>query len=211
MSESQPDDKILGALSRWNEGDESALNELLSATIPWLNREIGYAWRTSPHASLSAEDIVQTAVLNFLQWGPKYQPQSPAQFRALLKRVAMNELIDATRRAGRRGGRHLDSIAATGYPLSAFPGPSNASLAPSRAAARSEEQAWVRLALQFLEPDERYLILASKVEERDWSTIAGELGLASPDAARMQAKRLEPRVANLLRRLKLGHMPESVV
>lgn len=82
---------------------------------------------------------------------------------------------------------------------------------PSRAAMRSEEQAWVRLALQFLEPDERYLILASKVEEQSWGAIAEELGLDSPDAARMKVKRLEPRVANLLRRLKLGQMPENVV
>ena len=44
----------------------------------------------------------------------------------------------------------------------------------------------MRLALQFLEPEDRYLLLASEVEGLDWATIAAELGLASPDAARVR-------------------------
>lgn len=209
MAEPLPTDTTLDILSRWHSGDTQALDTLLSASLPWLLHEVSRAWRSSSHTSVDPDDIVQTAVVNFLRWGPKFKPNSAAQFRGLLKTIALNELVDAHRRASRRNARHFDSLVDTNHPLSAFPCPSGAVEHPSREAQRSETQAWVRLALQFLEPDERYLILASKVEAREWAAIAEDLGLDSPDAARMKAKRLEPRVANLLRRLKRGQLPDA--
>ena len=91
--------------------------------------------------------------------------------------------------------------------LSGFGGAPPTGDRPSRAAERSEETAWVRLALQFLEPEDRYLLLASEVEGLDWATIAAELGLASPDAARVRCARLKPRVGVLLLQLRRGMLP----
>lgn len=210
MSDSPSEDAISSALARWKSGDSAALDELLGDTLSWLNQEVGRTWRSSPHASLSTEDLVQSAVMKFLEWSPKFQPRSRAQFRALLKRIAMNGMIDAARRAQRRGARHVESVWGPAIADADHEAAADSSLSPSRVASRSEDQAWVRLALEFLEPEERCLILESRVEGREWSDIAQELGFGSAEAARRKAKQIEVRIAGLLRRLRQGQIPEAI-
>ncbi len=80
---------------------------------------------------------------------------------------------------------------------------------PSYVAAVSEEWNWLRLALQYLEPDDRRLLIASEVEGMSWASISEELALPSPDAARVRALRLKPRLANYVAKLKAGRTPEG--
>lgn len=203
-------DPALDLLRRWREGDRDALDALLADVLPWLQREVSRAMGAGLRAAQDSGDLVQTAVLNFLSWGPRFVPESGAQFRSLLKRIATNELIDQRRRLARSGGgRHLDSFVGSANPLSGFAGPSLSALRPSGAAERNEEEEWVRLALQFLPAEERYLLLASEVEGLEWAAIARELGIASADAARVRGARLKPKVANLLRQLKGGRLPDG--
>jgi DNA-directed RNA polymerase specialized sigma24 family protein len=152
-------------------------------------------------------DLVQTTVLNFLSWGPRFVPQSGAQFRALLKRIATNEIIDQRRRRGSGDARHLESFANTTNPLSGFAGPGPSANRPTHAVEVAEDQEWVRLALQFLPEEDRYLLLSSEVEGVDWASISRELDMASPDAARVRGARLKPRLANILRQLRAGKLP----
>ena len=203
-------DATLDLLDRWRAGDTAARDQLLIAVMPWLQRQVSHAMGSAPRGADESMDLVQTAVLNFLRWGPKFVPVNGAQFCALLKRIAVNEVIGLRRRAARGGGgRHLDSLLGADGQSADLVGPSLVSYQPSRAAARSEDREWVRLALQFLPDDDRYLLLAAEVEGHDWATIAKELGLASPDTARMRCTRLKPKVANLLRQLKAGKAPEG--
>ena len=156
-------------------------------------------------------DLAQAAVLNFLSWGPRFVPESVAQFRGLLKRIALNEIFDEQRRQARRGTRRrVDSVLDSRNVLSGFGLAQPSSQRPSQAAERSEDSEWVRLALQFLEPEDRHLLLASEVEGLDWATIATELGLPSPDAARVRCARLKPRVGVLLLQLRRGKLPAEV-
>ncbi len=210
MHEQPQHASAIDLLSRWYDGhDDQALNQLLTDALPWLQREVHAAKPRGPIGEQESLDIVQNAVLGFLRWGPRFRPASEGQFRSLLRRIAMNELIDAQRRATRRGGGHLESAVGGDQPLSAFPMPSRASHAPAEAAARAEEQGWVRLAVQFLDPDERRLLIGSRVDEVEWTALASELGFASADAARMAAKRLEPKLWNLLRKVRAGQLPEQ--
>jgi RNA polymerase sigma factor (sigma-70 family) len=155
-------------------------------------------------------DLAQNAVVNFLTWGPRFVPENEAQFRALLKRIATNQLIDARRRQSLRDrGGHVESLRGSGNSFSGFGPAQHSSLGPSRAVERSEQDEWVRLALQFLEPDDRHLLIASEVEGQDWATIAQDLGLPSPDAARVRGTRLKSRVARLLMQLRRGRIPDE--
>jgi len=209
MSEPSPD-PLVDLVRRWRDGDARVLEPLLAAVLPWLHREVRRAMGDQPRAAMDSGDLVQTAVVNFLTWGPRFVPETGAQFRALMKRIATNELIDQRRRLGRAGGgRHLDSLANTANPLSGFAGPSPSAMRPSGALEKREEEDWVRLALQFLPEEDRYLLLASEVENLDWAAIAGELQLASADAARVRGMRLKPKLANILRQLKSGRLPDS--
>jgi RNA polymerase sigma factor (sigma-70 family) len=155
-------------------------------------------------------DLAQNAVVNFLTWGPKFLPETEAQFRALLNRIAQNEVIDAQRHRSRRDrGGHVESMRVSGRSFSGF-GPADRSAdRPSAVAERESDAEWVRLALQFLEPDDRHLLLASEVEGQDWATIAADLGLGSADAARMRCARLKPKLARLLVQLRRGRMPDE--
>lgn len=203
---SDESDGLLELLRRWREGDRKALEELLVELQPWLHRQMSHALAGRTRTPLDSMDLAQQAIANFLTHGPRFVPENAAQLRGLLLRIARNELVDDERRSARSAG-HVESRLDSCRSLSGFGASLPTSQHPSTAAARSEEAAWVRLALQFLEPDERTLLLASEIDGVDWATIAAELGLSSADAARMQCARLKPRVARLLLQLRKGRVP----
>ncbi|HEX5051597.1 MAG TPA: sigma-70 family RNA polymerase sigma factor [Planctomycetota bacterium] len=202
-----PHDPDQQLLDRWRAGDERARDALLEAVLPWLREEMGHVLGTQNRGSQESMDLAQAAVTNFLLRGPRFVPETPRQFRGLLKRIAKNELIDHWRRRKRAGGRHLESLLGSGNPLSGFAGPDPTGHAPPQRAADAEQREWVQLALQFLPEEDRWLLLASEVEGLDWPAIAAELGMPTPDAARMRGKRLKPRLANLMCRLQRGQLP----
>jgi RNA polymerase sigma factor (sigma-70 family) len=196
----------LELLQRWRDGDKAALERLLELLLPWLQAEVRRSMGGQAFGHVDSSDVVQTTVVNFLTWGPRFIPESGAQLRALLKRIAFNELTDQRRRLARTG-RHFESLLPSAPSLSGFGPRVPSEQHPAQAAIQDEESNWVRLALQFLDDDDRFLLLASEVENRDWASIAQELGLNSPDSARVRAARLKPKVANLLRRLRTGALP----
>lgn len=199
-------DATLVLLERWRDGDKSALDALLAELHPWLRAEARRTLGKDDVGILDSMDLTQTTILNFLRTAPRFVPKSSAQLRALLKRIVTNEVIDQRRRA-KRTGPHLESMTGSSPSLSGYGFAANSGSRPSRAAERNEATNWVRLALQFLEPDEREMLLASEVEGRDWATIARDAELANADAARMRVARLKPKLANLIRRLQRGELP----
>lgn len=200
------DDDVLSLLRRWYEGDQQALNALVATIEPWLQADVRAQLRGAASAAIDPADVVQQAIVNFLQWGPRFQPESAAQLRSLLQRIATNNLIDELRRQERRA-THSDSLSGAGRRMTAYASDSGSSLRPERSAARNEEREWLRLGLQFLSEEERYLLVASEVDGLPWKDIAAQLGLDSPDAARVRAGRLKIRLANILRQLQGGRTP----
>jgi RNA polymerase sigma factor (sigma-70 family) len=204
-----PTDASLLLVQRWRDGDRAALDQLLEGILPWLRAKVHRALGNAPRDQHDTMDIVQSAIANFLSRGPRFLPANGAQLRVLLGRIAINELIDRQRRRARAGGgRHVESVLAP-QARSALRAPTASWNDPAAAADKAADRAWVHLALQFLSQQDRYLLLASESEGLDWASIAGELGLASADAARMRCARLKPRVANLLRQLREGTLPED--
>lgn len=202
-------DLTVQLLERWHAGDRNALAELLEETQPWLRAAIGSALDERIRRVEDSADFAQSAVLRFLTTGPRFLPANRGQFRAMMKRIALNEIIDRRRRL-RTVNRDGSSDARSSYGdtvlhLSAA---EKSSVEPARAASREEERAWVRLALELLDDEKRQLLYAREVDGRDWSDIARELGYESADAARMTCKRMLPEVAKLVRRLQAGRLPE---
>lgn len=206
MDTSDHDDVELELLESWRGGDRAALEALLARLLPWLQGEVHRELVSQRFSVQDSMDFVQDAAIDVLTRGPKFVPQSGAQLRSLLRRVALNDIIDQRRRAARRGG-HIESLQGSRGSFSGFGPRQRTSEGPSRIVELDENAKWIRLALQFLEPDERDLILASEVEELDWATIAREHALPSADAARIRCLRLKPKLANLLRRVRGGELP----
>ena len=205
-----PESTLLPLLRRWQEGDRAALDELLHQVGPWLQSEISRSVARQGGLAEEPRDVLHNVIVNLLSWGPRFSPSTESQFRALLRRVAMNEIIDLTRSAHHQRRAHLESLSSASRSLSSYSIADSTSQFPSAIAARNEERRWIKLAMQFLDLDERYLIVASEVERLSWAEIALQLGMSSPDAARVRAARLKPRLANWVRQLRSGQVPVVV-
>jgi RNA polymerase sigma factor (sigma-70 family) len=202
-------DPLLDLVYRWQAGDAEAGNQILVEIEPWLRREVSRAMSGKPVNAQDSADLTQQAITNFLESGPRFVPRSGAEFRSLLRRIALNELVDQSRKGKHRDGLKADTLFGASRSHSGFEGVVPTVERPSHLAAAGEEWNWLRLALQYLEADDRRLLIASEVDGLSWGDIADELGLASADAARVKAARLKPRLANLIRKLKAGRTPEG--
>lgn len=208
MSSDPSRDDTVRLLERWHAGDREALGELLAQTEPWLRAAVGPALGERLRRVEDSADVAQSAVVKFLVGGPRFLPASRGQFRALMKRIAMNEVIDRQRRLRTADGG-LGSGARSHYGDSVLDLRADDSAAqPSHVAAKDEERAWVRVAMELLGDRERQLLYAREVDGRDWGDIAREFGYETADAAAKACMRMLPDVAKLVRKLQQGRLKE---
>ena len=200
MTEATP---IPALLQRWHAGDEAALSELVERELPWLRQHVERRLGEFLGQRGEASDYLHDALLDFLRDGPRFQVRDESQLRALLGQVIENTLRDKHDwfRAKRRSLR--PTVDLPGDSVLDLQSGALQSSTPSRAADRDERRAWVRLALELLEPEDRKLILARDYEERSFGEIGAELGL-QPDAARMRWNRAVARLGQVLLRLRAG-------
>src|SRR5688572_23070159 len=142
-------------LERWNGGDELALAELLRLHLPWINAHVRKRLGGVLRAKEETEDIVQEALIDFLRYGPRFKVSSESNLRALLARIAENVLRDRhdfftrhRRQAARESPIPEDSV------LELDAG-SRDSQHPDRQLDKRMWQAWVHLALELMEPEDR--------------------------------------------------------
>lgn len=192
-------------LQRWHAGDAEALGRLVEAQLPWLRQHVERRLGAFLRERGDAGDYLHDALLDFLRDGPRFQVRDEAQFRGLLVRVLENTLRDRNDwfRAQRRhlaGGaeRRAESVLDLHSGLAV-------SSTPSRQAGREEQRAWVRLALELLDPEDRKIILGRDYEKRPFAEIGAELGLAAA-AVRMRWTRAVGRLAQTLLKLRAGHV-----
>jgi RNA polymerase sigma factor (sigma-70 family) len=192
-------------LQRWHAGDDGALAQLVEACLPWLRNHVERRLGAFLRERGEAADYLQDALLDFLRDGPRFQIRDERQLRGLLARVVENTLRDKNDwfRAKRRhlgGDRSLgeDSVLdlQSGLLLTST---------PSRAADREERRAWVRLALELLDPEDRKLIFGREYEQRSFAELGAELGIAA-DAARMRWNRAMARLGKTMLELRSGRV-----
>ena len=190
-------------LRRWHAGAPGALEALVAAQLPWLHqlaeRRLGDFLRQRGEAS----DYLHDALLEFLRDAPRFAVRDEAQLRSLLARVLENTLRD----------KHEWFRAKRRFLAAAVPMPNDSVLdlhsgavqsnTPSREASRAETRAWVRLALELLDPEDRQVLVMRDYEDRSFVDIGREVN-ASPDAVRMRWQRAVARLAVELTRLRNG-------
>lgn len=200
----EPADETPHLLRRWHEGDREALERLVALHLPWLRGHVHT--RLGPFLRERGEvaDYLQDVLLEFLRDGPRFLVADGRQFRRLLMRVAENTLRDKNDwyRAQRR---HLAAGAQVSPSDSLLDLQSGlvVSSTPSRALQREETKAWVRLALELLEPDARKVIVERDYAGKSFVQIGEELGM-SGDAVRMRWTRAVAALADTLRSLQAG-------
>lgn len=133
-------------------------------------------------------DYVQDAMVEFLRYGPRFLVSSDAAFRALLVRIVENTLINRHRwyvAARREIARERPLPGTTVLSLD----PEGASTkTPSQSAERHEREAWVRLAVELLSPDDREMLVLRMWQGVPFTEIARRLGV-DPSTARQRLHR----------------------
>jgi RNA polymerase sigma factor (sigma-70 family) len=168
-------------LQLWNSGDSNGLNALLERHLPWIRAHVRK--RLGPILRQKAEtsDFVQDAMIQFLRYGPRVLISDEQHFRALLVKIIENTLRDkhdwytaCRRRVARERPLPSDTV------LSLDP-PDRQVKRPSQAAHLHENEAWIRLGLELLEPKDREVLVLRQWENESFVDIGKRLGL-SPEA-----------------------------
>lgn len=195
------EDETRMLLRRWHDGDRAAIDALVARDLPWIRdfveRRLGPLLRGRGEPM----DYVHDALLQVLAYVPRFVTGDRANFRALLGRMLENHLRDA----------HDHHAAAKRTPLRERPVPSDSVLdldrpqqsvtQPSSAAARNEHTAWVRLAIELLDREDRQVLLLREWHGLEFGEIAARMGLQE-NAARMRFQRALPKLARKLETIR---------
>ncbi len=188
-------------LRRWHDGDGEALEQLIQRDLPWIREHVKKRLGPLLRGKAETQDYVQDALVEFLRYGPRFLTEDRDRMRGLLARIIENVLRDRNDwfRAKRRAvskERRMGSTMVLDLDRRA---PTVAR--PSQEAIREEQEAWTRLALELLEPEDRDIITMRHWEGLSFAEIGERLGVGT-DAARMRLNRALPKLAKRLVELR---------
>ncbi len=176
-------------LRRAQAGDDHALEHLIRHLGPRLSRWA--SGRLPDHARdlVETSDLVQEALVNSVRRIPTFAPARSRAFFGYLRQAVLNRMRDELRRVGRQGDRDPmpdDVMTAGPSPLEDLLG---------REVLDRYDSALARLRVE-----EREAIVARVELGLEFADVAGMLGKASPDAARMVVNRAMIKLAKEMSR-----------
>lgn len=193
-------------LQRWHDGERSAVELLVERDLPWIREFVSQRLGPVLRGRAETQDYVQDAMVEVLTYCPRFVTDSRTRFRSLVARIIENRLRDAhdhhlaARRApGLERAMPSDSVLDLDRPRKTV-------TQPAAAAERGERNAWVRLAIELLEPEDRRILLLREWQGLEFEAIGQQLGV-SGDAARLRFHRALPRLAQKLAELRGGAEP----
>ena len=192
-------------LPGYHPGNSEEIDRVIKHHLPWIQAFVHNKLGDFRRSKADTGDIVQEATIQFLQYGPRIQLLNEKQFRALLCRIVENVIRDkydwftACRRSvARERPLPPDTI------LKLDP-PRGRQATPSQIVQKQEEEAWLRLGLELLAPEERELIVLHHWEDLSFNKIGALLGI-SKDAARLRFIRALHLLIETVESLKSGRL-----
>ncbi len=178
-----PKEPTTSFLPNWQEGG-GRLEEVLRRHLPWVQKYVHRRLGSFHRRKADTGDIVQDAMVQFLRHGPRILLKNDRQFRALLGRIVENVICDnydwftAQRRAvARERPLPPDTILNLDPPVGKVS-------TPSGIVQEHERIAWIRLALELLEPGLREIIVLRRWENLSFTEIGRRLDLSKATARR---------------------------
>lgn len=197
------------SLKRWHQGDREALQALLERHLSWIRARIRK--RLGPFLRKKGDscDYVQEAVVQFLQYGPRIAISDEGHFRALLCRIVENTLCNQfewftakRREIARERPLPTDTVLPLDFP--------NAEVStPSQAAARHEQEAWVRLGIELVSPEDREILVLREWEGLSFKEIGKHLGIPS-GTAQVRHFRALSRLSSQVGAIRRGNLKSLV-
>lgn len=196
-------------LERWHGGDEAALGEILRRDLPWIRKRVLDRCGDALRARVEDDDLVQEALLEVLRYGPRFLMGDREQFRGLMVRIIENVIRgqhDFHNALRREIAREKPLPSGTMLRLD---GAAVSVTRPSEAAHRQEREAWVRLALELVDREDREILLLRQWKELSYTEIGEQLGIGE-SAARMRFTRALPRLAKKVEQLRSGAIEAAI-
>lgn len=200
---------ITARLLRVHRGDPSALQELVQEHLPWIEARVRHRLTPVARRFGDTQDFVQEALLDVLRDGPRFVVDSPAGFRALLVRIVENTLVDRIRYLQRDQRDYRRARALPNDSVLMLDAPARVTTEPPTHADRNERQAWLRLAVELLEPADREVIQLRDYDGCSFPDCAQRLG-TTEEAARKRYLRALPRLADKLELLRQGQWQRTL-
>lgn len=197
-------DDTLVLLRRWHGGDDAALGALVARDLPWLRAVVRQRMGVELAGRADADDIVQQALVNLLQYGPRFEVDDVTAYRGLIACIVENTIRKLIR-DGRRQRRWAGGEEP--LPSGSVVALSGGATRPSMSADRNERRAWIQLGLELLDPRDRELVLWRQWDGKSFAEIGAALDV-SEDAARMRFERALQRLAQAVARLRSGRVKE---
>ena len=195
-------------LEQWHAGDVQALHALLSKHHDWIHERVHQRLGNELRARAETGDYVQDVVLEVLQYVPRFLVADGEKLRALLATMVENVLRDRSdwhsakrRTIARERPLPPDTVLHVDLPRERVE-------TPTTAAHRNEQEAWVRLALELLEPDDRALVVMREMEGLPFREIASRLSI-SDDSAERRYKRAFQRLSFKVKALRRGDVADA--
>jgi RNA polymerase sigma-70 factor (ECF subfamily) len=195
----------LQLLQRWHRGDERALEELIARDLPWLRTEAMRRMGNELRQRQEADDVVQQALVHVMQFGPRFEVADEDHYRAILLRIVENtirKMLRDSRRQKRSAGREEPLPSGSVVALAAT------ATRPSAAADRNEQRAWLHLALELLDTEDREIVLLRQWHGQPFAVIGEQLGI-NEDAARRRFERAVARLAQTVCHLRRGELVQA--
>jgi RNA polymerase sigma factor (sigma-70 family) len=148
-------------------------------------------------------------MIQFLQYGPRFTLSDDARFRALMLKIVENTLRNQHDRftARRREiARERPLPPDTVLPLDPPEGEVNT---PSQSVERRENEAWIRMGMEFLDPKDRELIVLRQWDKLTFVEIGERLGITET-AARLRHRRTVSRLGEKVWALRSGKLDRLV-
>jgi RNA polymerase sigma factor (sigma-70 family) len=197
-------------LERWHAGDQTALAALIQQNLDWIRAHVRRRLGPSVRRRAESQDFVQDTLIELLHHGPRFVVSDQQQFRALMARLIENAIrrgVDF--HTAQRRDLHREAPLPSRETVLALDPDRRPSARPSEAAAREETRAMVALALELLDPQDRFVIVRREYQGQSFAEIAAELN-ATEDAARMRFQRALPRLARKLVQLRGGRLEDAL-
>lgn len=194
-------------LSEWHRGDGQALNNLLVKHLPWIEKQVRKRIGRVLRSKGDTSDYVQDSMLQFLKYGPRFIISDENHFRALLLRIVENAVRDKYDwfKARRRDiSREAPLPSETVLVLDANEKKNNT---PSQYADANEQEALVRLGMEFLDPDDQKILILHQWDDLSFVEIGKQLSITS-NAARKRHNRAVKRLSHVVWALHTGNLDQ---
>jgi len=196
-------------LERIRENDARALEVLLERILPRIRQEVHDRRPAMFGARFDTQDLSQDVAVDLIHYLPRIRCAKSEVLDAILRRVIRRTLNDTSKYLMALRRQVTRDRPLPGDTVLDLQSTGKRAESPSELAMRREQDAWVRLALPLLDPEDEELILRARLNGESYAEIARQRG-EHADAVRMRCNRAVSRLTNLVGLLRRGRLEEAL-